>query len=333
MLAEAAGFDGHLRALEREVEAVKAATESLLRTSRSVLASPLPRVFTRPPPGGPPAPVDAGAIGGDFDGDALAAASADAAHRLADNVLAPMERWRAGYATVDKQMARLEAMRLELDSRRHTTAGLAADLDKKRPALERAAGGKGAAKLDEVRRRGGRRGGRVDRARARAHGSALAHTHTRTLPPSPTPAVQAVAAQRGQGDGLPQPLPGGRRARLPTPGPTHRRRGMAQILCRRRAPLPGGRLRGRAARAGAHQADAGRAHAAVRGGGRGRGRPVREGGWGGGGPGCEAAAGVEAGGGGGHAVARARGAAAPPASTAAAPPARSDATVSCTRLK
>ena len=48
MLAEAAGFDGHLRALEREVEAVKAATESLLRTSRSVLASPSPRLH--PPP-------------------------------------------------------------------------------------------------------------------------------------------------------------------------------------------------------------------------------------------------------------------------------------------
>jgi len=184
MLAEAAGFDGHLRALEREVEAVKAATESLLRTSRSVLASPLPRVFTRPPPGGPPAPVDAGAIGGDFDGDALAAASADAAHRLADNVLAPMERWRAGYATVDKQMARLEAMRLELDSRRHTTAGLAADLDKKRPALERAAGGKGAAKLDEVRRRGGRRGGGwTGRARALTARPLHTRTHAPSLPP------------------------------------------------------------------------------------------------------------------------------------------------------
>lgn len=153
MLKEAASFDHHLRALEKEVAASKAATENLLRTAKAVLSAPLPRVFTRPPPGGGAVPVDAGLIGGAFDGDALSAAGADAAHRLADSVLAPMERWRAGFATVEKQMARLEAMRLELDSRRHTTAQLAASLDKKRPALERGASGKGAAKLDELAKR------------------------------------------------------------------------------------------------------------------------------------------------------------------------------------
>ena len=79
-----------------------------------------------------PSPVEHGPIGGDFAPDALAAAVTEASHKLQDNVLAPMERWRIGFGTVARQMARLEAMRLELDSRRHTTAALAADLDRRR---------------------------------------------------------------------------------------------------------------------------------------------------------------------------------------------------------
>lgn len=153
----------------------------MFRTTRSVLSAPLPRVFSKPPAGAsnggggagggsgaaassssnqqPLTPVDAGAIGGAFDGDALTAAGADAAARLTDNVLAPMERWRAGFATVTKQMARLEAMRLELDSRRHTTQALAADLERRRPGLERggasgtSASPKNEARLEELSKR------------------------------------------------------------------------------------------------------------------------------------------------------------------------------------
>lgn len=153
----------------------------MFRTTRSVLSAPLPRVFSKPPAGAangrgggggaggsgaasasgnqPLTPVDAGAIGGAFDGDALTAAGADAAARLTDNVLAPMERWRAGFSTVTKQMARLEAMRLELDSRRHTTQALAADLERRRPGLERggasgaSASPKNEARLEELSKR------------------------------------------------------------------------------------------------------------------------------------------------------------------------------------
>ena len=59
----------------------------MFRTTRTVLSAPLPRVFSKPPAGGaatnggagastsssnqqPLTPVDAGAIGGAFDGDA-----------------------------------------------------------------------------------------------------------------------------------------------------------------------------------------------------------------------------------------------------------------------
>ena len=153
----------------------------MFRTTRSVLSAPLPRVFSKPPagssgggaasngggPGGaastsgqqPVSPVDAGAIGGAFDGDALTAAGSDAAARLTDNVLAPMERWRAGFVTVTRQMARLEAMRLELDSRRHTTQALAADLERRRPGRERggasgaSASPKNESRLEELQKR------------------------------------------------------------------------------------------------------------------------------------------------------------------------------------
>ena len=151
----------------------------MFRTTRSVLSAPLPRVFSKPPAGAngnsgaggtggaststssqqTPTSVDAGAIGGAFDGDALTAAGSDAAARLTDNVLAPMERWRAGFSTVTKQMARLEAMRLELDSRRHTTQALVADLERRRPGLERggasgaSASPKNESRLEELQKR------------------------------------------------------------------------------------------------------------------------------------------------------------------------------------
>lgn len=147
---------------------------AMFRTTRSVLSAPLPRVFSKPAANGGGggsgaastsnqqqqlAPVDAGVIGGAFDGDALTAAGSDAAARLTDNVLAPMERWRAGFVTVTKQMARLEAMRLELDSRRHTTQALAADLERRRPGLERggaswaSASPKNESRLEELSKR------------------------------------------------------------------------------------------------------------------------------------------------------------------------------------
>jgi hypothetical protein len=151
----------------------KTTTQGLLRATRTVLSSPLPRIFTKGAGGGPPTAVEGGPIGGDFAPEALGAAAADAAHKLADNVLAPMERWRIGFATVARQMARLEAMRLELDSRRHTSAALAADVERRRggggagptgaagsdgtttggPAPSSSSAGRAAARLDDLTKR------------------------------------------------------------------------------------------------------------------------------------------------------------------------------------
>ena len=142
-------------------------TAGILRATRAVLSSPLPRIFTKGSGGSPPTAVEHGPIGGDFAPDALGAACTEASHKLQDAVLAPMERWRIGFATVARQMDRLEAMRLELDSRRHTTAALAADLDRRRGGGEGgghggpdgAAGppsssaGRAAARLDDLTKR------------------------------------------------------------------------------------------------------------------------------------------------------------------------------------
>ena len=139
--------------------------KGLLRATRSVLSSPLPRIFTKAAAGSgsPPAALEHGPIGGDFAPDALGAALTEASHKLQDNVLAPMERWRIGFGTVARQMARLEAMRLELDSRRHTTAALAAERDRRgggggeaangAPAPSSSSAGRAAARLDDLTKR------------------------------------------------------------------------------------------------------------------------------------------------------------------------------------
>ena len=112
--------------------------------------------------------MEHGPIGGDFAPDSLGAALIEATHKLQDNVLAPMERWRIGFGTVARQMDRLEAMRLELDSRRHTTQALAADLDRRRgggggageaggeragPAPPSSSAGRAVARLDDLTKR------------------------------------------------------------------------------------------------------------------------------------------------------------------------------------
>eukprot|EP00884_Botryococcus_braunii_P013479 jgi/Botrbrau1/22131/Bobra.0206s0055.1 len=136
MLEEAAAFDAHLKRLQGSIKEAKGATEGLLKSIKFVLSSPLPRTFTKPTDLTPTEPMTSGTIGGDFSVESLGEAYVSAGQKLQNNVLAPMERWRIGYQTVNRQMARLETLRLELDSRRHTTSKLADEFKKEQQKQE-----------------------------------------------------------------------------------------------------------------------------------------------------------------------------------------------------
>jgi len=126
MLKEAMSFSTHLRRVEKDIRAVKVATEGLLVTSKVVLTSSLPRVFEEtgggkvvPVATGPIGPSGISPIGGmDFSSDEFARIAKETGSKIETEVLAPMERWMNAFSLVQNRMSKLEALRLEVDSRR-----------------------------------------------------------------------------------------------------------------------------------------------------------------------------------------------------------------------
>ena len=143
MLKEATEFSTHLKRCEKDIRALKVATEGLLVTSKVVLTSPLPRVFEETG-GGKVVPVVTGPVGSngvapiggsDFSPEELARVSKETGAKLETEVLAPMERWMNAFSLVQNRMTKLEALRLEVDSRRRTVAKLGRRVDVQRAQL------------------------------------------------------------------------------------------------------------------------------------------------------------------------------------------------------
>ncbi|KAI8110690.1 hypothetical protein M9435_002364 [Picochlorum sp. BPE23] len=143
MLKEATEFSVHLKRCEKDIRALKVATEGLLVTSKVVLTSSLPRVFEEtgggkvvPVPTGPVGSSGVAAIGGgDFSPEELARISKETGSKIETEVLAPMERWMNAFSLVQNRMSKLEALRLEVDSRRRTVAKLGKKVDVQRAQL------------------------------------------------------------------------------------------------------------------------------------------------------------------------------------------------------
>lgn len=102
------------------------------------MSSPLPRVYEEVG-GGRVLPTSASAasafsgatqgpvvpIGGaDYNGDEMSHVIKSAGKLVESEVLAPMERWMNAFVLIQQRMKRLEALRLEVDSRRRTVARL-----------------------------------------------------------------------------------------------------------------------------------------------------------------------------------------------------------------
>lgn len=143
MLKEAGEFAGHLRRMEKDIRGLKNATEGLLTTTKVILSAPLPRVYEETG-GDKVVPVNAsqgqGAVvlpigGTDFNAEELAKIAKETGKKLESEVLAPMERWMNAYNLVQNRMNKLEALRLEVDSRRRTVAKLGKKVDSQRAKL------------------------------------------------------------------------------------------------------------------------------------------------------------------------------------------------------
>ncbi|CAL5218477.1 g163 [Coccomyxa viridis] len=137
MLREAATFADHLKHCEKDIRNLKNSSEAMLTTTKTVLSAPLPRVYEesangKAVPVSTPAP---GPIGGGFQQEDLGRISKETSKKLEAEVLAPMNRWTTAFSTVETRMKKLEQVRLEVDSRRHTVSQLAQKIEKQRNKL------------------------------------------------------------------------------------------------------------------------------------------------------------------------------------------------------
>ena len=141
MMREATDFATHLRKCERAIADLKIAADTMLTTTKSTMGAPLPHIFeeTAAGAGGDVGPLVS--IGGPaFQPDTISRLSQQASAQIESQVLVPMKRWLEVFTALQNRMKELEALRLEVDSRRHTVIDLAASVDKQRAKLSKANG-------------------------------------------------------------------------------------------------------------------------------------------------------------------------------------------------
>lgn len=127
------------------------ASDTLLTTSKQVMAIPLPYLYeeTAKAAGGEAKALEP--IGGsDFAGDIIAKANMSNNQRMESEVLTPIKRWLDALASLKLRKKELDRMRVELDATRRHRAETAASVDKQRGKMTRVqGGGKTEAKLEE----------------------------------------------------------------------------------------------------------------------------------------------------------------------------------------
>eukprot|EP00879_Flechtneria_rotunda_P003541 GHRR01003775.1.p1 GENE.GHRR01003775.1~~GHRR01003775.1.p1 ORF type:complete len:313 (+),score=114.22 GHRR01003775.1:394-1332(+) len=125
MWHEATTFANHLRVVEKELAQWQRDIESSFTNIRTIMLSPLPRVYEEGHNGqAVPSEPEPTMVGGDVQVERLTTAAQQTKKRLDIEVLQPVKQWMVAYRTIGERMKRLEALRLELDSRRRTVADL-----------------------------------------------------------------------------------------------------------------------------------------------------------------------------------------------------------------
>ncbi|GAX81418.1 hypothetical protein CEUSTIGMA_g8848.t1 [Chlamydomonas eustigma] len=121
MFSEASEFSNQIRIMEKDLLLLQKHIESQFNNLGKILCGPLPRVFEADGL----TPVDAHLnthhnIGQNVKIDRLLDAPASLKEKLDTEVIGPMSEWVRDYKKIQVEMRKLEAMRLEVDSRRRT---------------------------------------------------------------------------------------------------------------------------------------------------------------------------------------------------------------------
>lgn len=124
MFKEATKFANHLRQVETDLKTWQREIESGFTNLRTIMLSPLPRVYEESHTGEATSTEEATLIGPDVQVERLTSAAKDLKGRLDQEVIQPIKQWMSAYRIIQERMNRLEALRLELDSRRRTVHDL-----------------------------------------------------------------------------------------------------------------------------------------------------------------------------------------------------------------
>lgn len=137
MFLEAATFAVLLRKIQAHVKRMQKDTHAMISDTRNIMLCSLPRTFDFTSGGqAVPEDPDPKLIGQNVQLDRFASAEAVLQQRLDEEVVEPLDAWLSAFHDVQGHMRRLEALRLELDSRRRTVDNLQAAVEKQKAAME-----------------------------------------------------------------------------------------------------------------------------------------------------------------------------------------------------
>lgn len=141
MMKEAQDFASHLKKCDKAISDMKASCESMLSTTKIAMSAPLPRLYEDTAAAAGASVKSVESIGGPgFRGEEFGRLSQTASASIESQVLVPIKRWLDVFHALNARMKEVEALRLEVDSRRHTVIDLASSVDKQRAKLGKVGG-------------------------------------------------------------------------------------------------------------------------------------------------------------------------------------------------
>ena len=152
MLKSCGDFYSELKKTYTKLSAMKDATAEFAVSAKRMLQTPLPTTYEQSASGGgaSAATTIKTVGGGTFDSEAMGGGNVTVGQKLESDVLGPMKKWLDSYDSVKASVKGVEDLRLEVDSRRHTVADLASQVDKHRAKLNKGADAKVEAKMEET---------------------------------------------------------------------------------------------------------------------------------------------------------------------------------------
>jgi len=138
MVKSCGDFQTELKKMYTKLSTMKSATDEFAVHAKKLLHTALPQAYSESAAASGGAAQQIRYVGGSqIDGEGLSAANMAVSQKLESEVLVPIKKWLDSYDSVKASVKKVEDLRLEVDSRRHTVADLSAQVDKYRAKLNK----------------------------------------------------------------------------------------------------------------------------------------------------------------------------------------------------